>query len=142
MSHDPVNNAVAYTLRDGTANDPPDNFTPPSDKIINGNQLSIPDQHCAEVGAAKSALRRAGFDPQVASGPVTSDCPAGSVAGTQPSGKAPKGAVVTINISSGNGQPDQQTGAAQPPPTKPGRGPGPGPGRAPADCILCPRQPT
>jgi membrane peptidoglycan carboxypeptidase len=73
MSHDPVNNAVAYTLRDATANDPADNFTPPSDKIINGNQLGIPDLHCAEVGAAKSALRRAGFDPQVAPAPVTSD---------------------------------------------------------------------
>jgi len=130
MEHPPVNNAVAYTLRDGMNGRPADNFAAPSEALIRGNQVRIPDGlRCGDVGAATGALRGAGFAPRVDNEPIESDCPAGSVASTVPSNKAPKGSSVTIKISAGGGAP---------PPADPGRPNPRGPGRAPAECFLCP----
>ena len=79
-----------------------------------------------EVGidGARGRLESAGFEVSV--GPdVDSKCPAGTVAGTNPSGRTIKGGVVIIEKSNGKGaeQPETPQLPGTPPtkPTKPGR---------------------
>ncbi|WP_200210183.1 penicillin-binding protein [Micromonospora coerulea] len=126
MGHDVpngINPAVYQTLRDAMKGKDRKDFTPPSGKIILGDQRSIPDVKCQTIDAAKSRLRGAGFDPVVSTSKVPSSCPKDTAAGTSPDGRTIKGGVVTIEVSSGGGTPP--SGDATPPggvtPTRPGR---------------------
>ncbi|MGC1213767.1 MAG: transglycosylase domain-containing protein [Micromonospora sp.] len=127
MGHDVptgINPAVYETLRDAMRGKERIDFTPPSGKIIEGDQRSIPGVTCKTIDEAKSRLREAGFEPVVSSSKVPSDCPAGTAAGTSPDGRTIKGGVVTIEVSAGPaGKPggDPTTGPTLPPP--PGRPP-------------------
>jgi membrane peptidoglycan carboxypeptidase len=125
MSHNTVNPAVYQTLRDAMKGKKSEQFPTPGTKIVNGDQRLIPDVRCQSVDTAHSRLRGAGFEVVVASGQVDSTCPAGTVAGTSPTGRTIKGGVVIIEISNGRN--------ASPP--VPSDGPGrPGnPGRPPGD---------
>ncbi|MFJ8581847.1 penicillin-binding protein [Micromonospora sp. NPDC093277] len=123
-----INPAVYNTLRDAMVGKERINFTPPSGKIIEGDQRSIPGVKCQSIETAKSRLRGAGFEPTVSSSKVPSECPAGTAAGTSPDGKTIKGGVVTIEVSSGQSDtptPGSSTGAGNSPPPNNGRGPRP-----------------
>ncbi|HEX5540178.1 MAG TPA: transglycosylase domain-containing protein [Micromonospora sp.] len=123
FGHWEVNNAVAETLRDGMKGKPAKNFTPPSGKIVYGDQRSIPgDVTCQSVDSVRAKLRNAGFEVHVSQTRVDSSCPAGTVARTNPSGRTIKGGVVTIEISNGNGAASPTTGPGNPGgPVTPGR---------------------
>ncbi|MFF4889468.1 penicillin-binding protein [Micromonospora chersina] len=121
-----INPAVYQTLRDAMVGKERINFTPPSGKIIEGDQRAIPGVKCESIETAKSRLRGAGFEPVVASQKTPSECPVDTAAGTSPEGRTIKGGVVTIEVSAGGGQPKPGTGTGPvvPPPagpTKPGR---------------------
>jgi membrane peptidoglycan carboxypeptidase len=118
-----INPAVIDTMRDGMKGRSAENFAKPSEKMAYGDQRRIPDVRCRPVDEARSRLRGAGFDPAVNATPEASNCPAGTVSRTEPSGRTVKGGVVMIYVS--NGQ------AARPNPTNPTSQPGrPGrPGR-------------
>jgi membrane peptidoglycan carboxypeptidase len=123
-----INPPVQETLRDAMKGKPGIEFTPPSGKILDGDQRSIPRVKCTDIETAKSLLRNAGFDPVVSSNRVPSSCPAGQAAGTSPSGRTIKGGVVIIEVSSGtpvNPPADDDTTG----PTTPSRPPGDGNGR-------------
>ncbi len=129
MGHDVptgINPAVYETLRDAMKGKDRKNFTPPSGKIVLGDQRSIPDVKCASIESAKSRLKGAGFEPVVSSNKVASECPAGTAAGTSPNGRTIKGGVVMIEVSSGKGDSDQGGTAT---PDRPGGPGGPGNGR-------------
>src|SRR5690348_10406682 len=112
MQHPPVNNAVAYTLRDGLAGKPVMQFTPPTRKNSLGNQVSIPNVKCQSVDQSTSRIKRAGFTVSVSGNQVPSDCPAGTVAKTSPGGQTIKGGPVSLILSSGpgSGPPGNQGG--------------------------------
>jgi beta-lactam-binding protein with PASTA domain len=59
---------------------PSQQFTPPSGKIVEGDQRSIPDVKCKTIEDARSRLRSAGFEVFVDPIPVNSTCPAGTAA--------------------------------------------------------------
>ncbi|GAA1610144.1 transglycosylase domain-containing protein [Catellatospora bangladeshensis] len=120
MSHDIVNPAVQYALRDAMKGKPTMQFAKPSKKIAAGEQVSIPNVECKPVAEAKSILKNRGFEVSVAPEEVASKCPKGTVAGTTPSGKTIKGGVVVIQVSNGAGTPGNPPG--------PGTGGGPGNG--------------
>ncbi|MFG2055320.1 penicillin-binding protein [Micromonospora sp. NPDC048930] len=119
-----INPAVYETLRDAMKGKERIDFTPPSGKILEGDQRSIPGVKCESIDTAKSRLRGAGFEPVVASSPIPSECPVGTAAGTSPDGRTIKGGVVTIEVSAGGGQPNGGNTTTSPPP-------GNGPGRPP-----------
>lgn len=96
-----VNPAVIETMRDAMKGLPSKDFPEPSEKIALGDQRSIPSVACRSVDDAKSRLRNAGFEVEVSQTPVTSKCPAGTVARTEPSGRTLKGGVVVLYVSSG-----------------------------------------
>jgi membrane peptidoglycan carboxypeptidase len=116
--HGEVNTAVARTLHDMMVGKQPINFVKPTDKLAYGQRSNIPSVKCQPVDAATNAIKGAGFQVNVDPGPVDSECPAGFVAKTAPSGSAPKGSIITIFVSKGGAQP--------PPPG--GGGPGGGGG--------------
>jgi membrane peptidoglycan carboxypeptidase len=121
MNHDIVNPAVQETLRDAMAGKPGVQFTPPSGKIVEGDQKPIPDVRCWPVDRARNRLKDAGFEVDISRDPIDSPCPANTVAGTNPTGRTIKGGTVVVEISNG-----KATGPT-PPPNKPGRrGPGGG----------------
>jgi hypothetical protein len=107
MEHDIVNPAVYETLRDGmrAMKVKSKNFTPPdNDKLINGDQRSIPNVECQPIDTAVSRLKGAGFDVDVdRTSPIDSKCPAGTAAGTSPDGRTVKGGGVTVEVSNGKG---------------------------------------
>jgi membrane peptidoglycan carboxypeptidase len=104
MSHPMVNTAVMDTLRDFMKGKPSVQFKKPGDKkIALGDQRSIPDVSCQAIGAAKSEIEGAGFDVSIGD-PIDSDCPAGTAAGTDPSGRTIKNGGVTIQPSKGKGK--------------------------------------
>ncbi|OKI52718.1 transglycosylase domain-containing protein [Micromonospora sp. CB01531] len=121
-----INPAVTETLRDAMKGKERKEFTPPSGKIIKGDQRSIPNVKCQSIDAAKSRLRGAGFDPVVSNNPSPSECPAGTAAGTSPDGRTIKGGVVMIEVSSGQPKPGTSTGPGGPT-VPPGNGNGRGP---------------
>ncbi|MFU8873909.1 penicillin-binding protein [Micromonospora sp. SL4-19] len=132
MGHDVpngINPAVYETLRDAMKGKDRKNFTPPSGKIVEGDQRSIPDVKCLSIDAAKSRLRGAGFEPVVGTSKVPSECPADTAAGTSPDRRTIKGGVVLIEVSNGQGGPKPGTttgpGTVFPPPNGNGRGPRP-----------------
>ncbi|WP_320067720.1 penicillin-binding protein [Micromonospora sp. RTGN7] len=108
MGHDVptgINPPVYETLRDAMKGKKGIEFTPPSGKIMEGDQRPIPDVKCLDIETAKNRIKGAGFDPVVSSARVPSTCPAGKVAGTSPNGRTIKDGVVTIEVSSGSGKP-------------------------------------
>jgi membrane peptidoglycan carboxypeptidase len=119
MKHPDVNPAVAETLRDAMKGKPAIDFTPPSGKLVQGDQRSIPNVECQSIDAARNRLKGAGFEVDVANGTVNSKCPANTVAGTSPDGRTIKGGIVIIQISNGKG-------GASPPPGGGNGGPPPG----------------
>ncbi|MEO3776305.1 transglycosylase domain-containing protein [Micromonospora sp. B11E3] len=127
-----INPPVYETLRDAMKGKPGIEFTPPSGKIMEGDQRSIPDVKCVDIETAKNRLRGAGFQPVVASNRVPSSCAAGKAAGTSPTGRTIKGGVVTIEVSSGSGNPVNppvNDGTGDVPGTGNGNGNGGRPGR-------------
>lgn len=126
MDSNSTNSAVAETLRDYLKGVKGIDFIPPSGKIVHGDQRSIPDVTCRSVDEAKSRLRNAGFEVEVSGNRVDSNCPEGSVAGTEPSGQTIKGGAVTIELSNGKKDKPEKPGG----PTIPGLPGGTGrPGR-------------
>jgi membrane peptidoglycan carboxypeptidase len=121
MDHGTVNPAVWDTVADYMKGKPSVQFPRPgSDKISIGDLVSVPDVSCTSVADATVELKGAGFTP-TAGGQVASTCPAGTVAGTDPSGRASKGGEVVLQISTGGGP-------AVPNPPKTGGGKKKGPG--------------
>ena len=101
MDHDIVNPAVWNTMDDYLKGKPRVQFKKPSTtKISLGDQRSIPDVTCATVAGARSRIESAGFTASVGT-EVESDCPKGTAAGTNPSGRTIKGGYVSIEISKG-----------------------------------------
>ncbi|KXK61084.1 glycosyl transferase [Micromonospora rosaria] len=92
------------------------NFTPPGQKISEGDQRSIPNVSCQSVDSAKSRIQGAGFQAVVSDARVASSCPPGTAAGTSPNGRTIKGGVVTIQVSAGNGGGGNQNDGGQGPP--------------------------
>nr|WP_239091066.1 penicillin-binding protein [Asanoa iriomotensis] len=132
MDHNKINPAVYETLADAMKGKPKVDFPAPSQKTAYGNQKSIPDVSCASVDTARTRLQEAGFNVKVDNAPVPSNCPAGSVAYSDPNGRSAEGAIVTLKISGGS-----------PPPANPtdnpnGRTGGPGPNNdaRPPDTII------
>jgi membrane peptidoglycan carboxypeptidase len=108
MRHDLVNPAVYRTLADYMKGKPKVQFKrPDSRKLAVGDQRSIPDVECSSIGRALNRLEDAGFSPVVGNN-VDSNCPAGTAAGTDPSGHTIKNGVVVIEVSNGR--------ATRPPP--------------------------
>ncbi|MFC0533097.1 penicillin-binding protein [Phytohabitans kaempferiae] len=131
FTHNEVNDAVWSTVRDAMKGKPSQQFTPPTGKIVLGDQRSIPDVKCRTIDEARSRLRGAGFEVTVDSVPVNSTCPAGTAAGTSPSGRTIKGGIVGIQVSNGRGAtPPGNPGGGDGGDT-PGRGPGNRPGLPP-----------
>jgi membrane peptidoglycan carboxypeptidase len=102
-SHNQVNYAVQHTVADFMNGKPAVNFTKESDHTAYGQRQSIPSVKCQSQSAATATLKNAGFAVDVGKTPVTSDCPAGTVASTTPSGSTSKGGPITLNISGGPG---------------------------------------
>ncbi|WP_326563072.1 penicillin-binding protein [Micromonospora sp. NBC_01796] len=132
MDHDKVNPAVYETLRDAMKGKPSVQFTPPSGKLVQGDQRSIPNVECQSIESAKSRIKGAGFEVEVARSQTNSKCPAGTAAGTNPDGRTIKGGVVVIEVSNGKGGGGPTPGGNGP--SRPGTGPdGPNLGRPPGE---------
>jgi membrane peptidoglycan carboxypeptidase len=107
MKHDIINPAVQYTVKEYMEGKPKVQFKKPgSSKIVFGEQRSIPNVKCDSVSSATNRLEDAGF--HVSTGAeVDSECPKGSVASTDPSGRTIKNGAVVLQISNGKtGAPD------------------------------------
>ncbi len=98
-----VNPAVQYTLAAAMADQAGVQFTPPKNqRLITGPQSAIPDVTCKPIPEALSLVKGAGFKVEVETRrPVPSPCPAGTAAGTNPTGKTLKNGVVVILVSTG-----------------------------------------
>ncbi len=110
MQSAPVRAAVSRTLADAMKGTDPGNWPAPKNtKLVHGDQVGIPSVQCRSVSDAQAILRDAGFKVKVQDTPVDSSCPAGTVAGTSPSGRTIRGGHVAIQISNGSGaqQPDR-----------------------------------
>jgi membrane peptidoglycan carboxypeptidase len=116
-----ANNAATYTMRDALAGLPPIDFPTPPASLAYGVKVGIPSVTCKTVDDATNALKGAGFQVSVGSGTVASNCPAGTVAGTDPSGSTSKGSNVSLLISAGptQGPPSGGPGGGGGPPTLP-----------------------
>ncbi|HEY7271846.1 MAG TPA: transglycosylase domain-containing protein [Actinoplanes sp.] len=116
MLHDFVNPAVWQTMADFMRGKPREQFKKPeNNKIAFGDQRSIPDVTCDSIGDARSRLQSAGFTVSIG-GPIDSRCPAGTVGGTNPSGRTIKGGVVVIQPSNGKQQEKRKRPPGQTPP--------------------------
>ncbi|BAL91229.1 putative glycosyltransferase [Actinoplanes missouriensis 431] len=101
LRHEQVNPAVYRTLGDYMDDKPRVQFKRPENrKIAYGDRRSIPDVECDPLGRASNRLERAGFTVDIGR-EVDSNCPAGTAAGTDPSGRTVKNGVVTIEVSNG-----------------------------------------
>jgi membrane peptidoglycan carboxypeptidase len=104
MDHDFVNPAVIRTLRNIMRGVPGEDWPTPEDRdLFRRPRANVPDVRCATVEEAQDRLRDAGFQVELDDNPVNSDCPAGRVAGTNPSGRASQGDTIRIQISNGSG---------------------------------------
>ncbi len=97
-----VNPAVQFAMAGAMAGKPIQQFEKPSQKIAFGTQVSIPSVKCNTVQQARDKLQRAGFQVTTG-GSQASECPAGTVAGTNPDGRTVKGGVVSLITSTGGG---------------------------------------
>ena len=125
MSHPKVNAAVAATLKEASAGKPVVNFTPPPKEIAFGKRASIPSVTCKSPDTATSILMDAGFQVTTDPDPVTSNCPAGTVARTDPSGQTSRNGLVSLVLSKGPGDAGPDPGQTDGP--DPGNGPPPPP---------------
>jgi PASTA domain len=115
MQHAIVNPAVWQTMADYMRGKPKEQFKKPdNNKMAFGDQRSIPDVTCDSIGDARSRLQSAGFTVSIGA-PVDSRCPAGTAAGTNPSGRTIKGGVVVIQPSNGKQQQGKQPSDKTPP---------------------------
>ncbi|MFC8503336.1 transglycosylase domain-containing protein [Pedococcus sp. NPDC057267] len=94
-------------LQAASAGLPERDFPPPSNTILNGDNIAIPYVSGMSVAQAISTLQAAGFSAQVA-GSTSSGIAPGLVVYTNPSGTAVKGTTIGLYLSSGQ--------AVQPPP--------------------------
>ncbi|MEQ4301451.1 penicillin-binding protein [Plantactinospora sp. B6F1] len=101
MDHDIVNPAVYETLADAMKGKPKQDFPRPDEKLVYGDQRSVPSVNCRSVDDATATLRSAGFRVEVDPNRVASNCAAGTVAGTDPDGRTVSGGVVMLRISDG-----------------------------------------
>ncbi|MTK00455.1 transglycosylase domain-containing protein [Micromonospora sp. CP22] len=130
---DGINPPVWKTLKAAMKGKKGIDFDPPGKKISLGDQRTIPGVTCLDIERAKSRISGAGFQPLVSTSRIASDCPAGTAAGTSPSGRTIKGGIVTIMVSAGkadnndgggNGRPGTDPSSGPPnPPSPPGRAP-------------------
>ncbi|QOC89930.1 penicillin-binding protein [Micromonospora craniellae] len=100
---DGINPPVYETLRDAMKGKKGIDFDPPGRKLSEGEQRTIPGVKCTSIDQARSRVSGAGFQAIVSSARVTSECPAGTAAGTSPEGRTIKNGIVTILVSSGGG---------------------------------------
>jgi membrane peptidoglycan carboxypeptidase len=117
MDHDIVNPAVYETLADAMKGKPSKNFPKPGEALVYGQQKSVPSVTCRSVDDATATLRNAGFKVEVDQNPVSSTCPAGTVAGTDPDGRTVAGGLVMLRVSGGGG-----AGTGDTPNGRPGTG--------------------
>ncbi|GAA2593631.1 transglycosylase domain-containing protein [Winogradskya consettensis] len=122
MDHAIVNPAVWNTMKDFLKGKPKVQFKRPGSKKISiGDQRSIPDVTCATIDNAKSRVESAGFSATTGQ-EVESDCPKGTAAGTNPSGRTIKNGFVSIEISKGKKEDDKKDDKDKPDdPAKPPR---------------------
>ncbi|MEU4425085.1 transglycosylase domain-containing protein [Actinoplanes sp. NPDC024001] len=103
LQHAQVNPAVYHTLADYMEGKPRVQFKRPENrKIAYGDQRSIPNVECDPLNRARNRVENAGFFVSIGE-EVDSDCPAGTAAGTNPSGRTVKNGVVVIEVSNGKG---------------------------------------
>ncbi|PPF78347.1 penicillin-binding protein, partial [Subtercola sp. Z020] len=93
-------------------------FPAPDRSLLQGVQVRIPSVTGQSIDSARAAIEAAGFGFEDG-GTVASDQRAGTVARTNPSGSASRGAVVTVYTSDGSGvqQPQPTRGPIVPVPT-------------------------
>jgi membrane peptidoglycan carboxypeptidase len=112
-------------MRAALKGQPVEQFGKPSDKVLNGERVTVPQVAGMSVDAAKAALAAVGLTAKVSDTGVPSNLPVGTVVGSTPSAgqRVRLGTQVTLYVSSGPQAPPPTT------PTGPGTGgPGPGPG--------------
>ncbi|WP_162907898.1 transglycosylase domain-containing protein [Allorhizocola rhizosphaerae] len=98
-----INPAVQHALAAAVRDLPDVQFpAPKTSRLITGPQAAIPDVTCKPIPEAQAMIKGAGFKAEVESRrPVPSPCPAGTAAGTSPTGKTLRNGVVVIHVSSG-----------------------------------------
>ncbi|MFF9563192.1 transglycosylase domain-containing protein [Leifsonia sp. NPDC014704] len=101
-------------------------FTEPTDAVLYGDQITMPDVTGKAPDVAQKLLEGLGLDVTVDSAPVPSDQPAGTVASSDPAAGASleDGDSVTLTISNGQGGAATGTptpGGSSPTPTSPGK---------------------
>ena len=74
-------------------------FKEPPASILNGEQLDVPGCSGASVKECKKKIEKAGFSAFTVN--VKSDAAKGTLVGTSPSGTAPKGSSIAIQVSKG-----------------------------------------
>ncbi len=117
----PTWKAIMDRMLDGQPNVP---FPPPSEKILNGEKVPITDVIGHTVEDATASLQAQGFSAQVGR-KIYSRYRPGIVAGTDPSGQANRGSMVTLLISAGPEPAPPPTQDAPPPADgNPGQGGG------------------
>lgn len=77
----------------------PVRFARPSDAVVNGRTVEVPNVAGRSLKEARRLLAQAGFDANIVE--VSSSASKGSVLGTQPSSRAPWGSSVSLLVSSG-----------------------------------------
>jgi membrane peptidoglycan carboxypeptidase len=105
---------------------PVEKFKKPNSSLLSRPQTTVPNVNGMQIDQAINKLKGAGFTTTVASNPVSSKYPAGTVASTSPGGgsRTDYGTEITITVSSGGG--GGGGGIVGPGGGKPGGG---GPGR-------------
>lgn len=94
-------------------------FKEPSDKLLNGDNVTVPGVTGMTVDQARRVLQGAGFGVAVG-GTMSSNVAVGLVAGTSPFGRAKRGDLVTLYTSSGPAPaPPPQTKTPEPKSTPP-----------------------
>ena len=102
-------------------------FTEPTDAVLYGEQITMPDVTGKAPDVAQKLLEGLGLDVTVDSAPVPSDQPAGTVASSDPAAGASleDGDSVTLTISNGQGGAATGNptpgGGSTPTPTSPGK---------------------
>lgn len=96
------------------AGQPNSGFAAPSDTVLNGNKVDVPNVVGQSIDNATSALQAAGFTVTVGRR-VYSNYRPGVVSGTSPSGQANQGGQVTLLVSAGPQPQPQQVQQPQQP---------------------------
>ena len=105
MPREVVNPAVSQTLADAMRGKPKRDFPKPTAELMGVPTRPIPDLECAPAEKASETLRAAGFRVAINPNPVDSDCPEGTVAGTDPDTETVSGGVVTLRLSNARDAP-------------------------------------